>query len=65
MKRKPSYLAPCTVTTPRWIEVLCHDINVHVPHHVSVGVPSYNLRQAHAALKRSLGATDEGNTLLP
>jgi omega-6 fatty acid desaturase (delta-12 desaturase) len=40
---------------PRWIEVLCHDINVHVPHHVSVGVPSYNLRQAHAALKDHWG----------
>ena len=24
---------------PRWVEVLCHDMNVHVPHHVSVGVP--------------------------
>ena len=40
---------------PRWVEVLCHDINVHVPHHVSVGVPSYNLRKAHAALKDHWG----------
>ncbi len=40
---------------PRWIEVLCHDINVHVPHHVSTGIPSYNLRQAHANLKENWG----------
>jgi acyl-lipid omega-6 desaturase (Delta-12 desaturase) len=38
---------------PKWIEVLCHDINVHVPHHVSVGIPSYNLRPAYAALKEN------------
>lgn len=38
---------------PSWIEVLCHDINVHVPHHISTGIPSYNLRQAHASLKQN------------
>lgn len=38
-------------TYPRWVEWLCHDINVHIPHHLSVAVPSYNLRMAHAALK--------------
>ncbi|HZG40933.1 MAG TPA: fatty acid desaturase [Nodosilinea sp.] len=38
---------------PKWIEVLCHDINVHVPHHISVGIPSYNLRPAYAALKEN------------
>ncbi len=38
---------------PKWVEVLCHDINVHVPHHVSVGIPSYNLRPAYAALKEN------------
>ncbi|MBD2260942.1 fatty acid desaturase [Pseudanabaena sp. FACHB-2040] len=42
-------------TYPRWIETLCHDINVHVPHHVSVGIPSYNLRLAHAHLKQNWG----------
>ncbi|MFE4107691.1 fatty acid desaturase [Almyronema epifaneia] len=36
---------------PRWVEILCHDINVHVPHHISTGIPSYNLRLAHASLK--------------
>ena len=35
---------------PKWVEVLCHDINVHVPHHISVAIPSYNLRQAHKSL---------------
>jgi omega-6 fatty acid desaturase (delta-12 desaturase) len=40
---------------PRWVEILCHDINVHVPHHVAVGIPSYNLRQAHASLKDHWG----------
>ncbi|PZO53196.1 MAG: fatty acid desaturase [Phormidesmis priestleyi] len=42
-------------TYPRWIEFLCHDINVHVPHHVSTGIPSYNLRQAHQNLKENWG----------
>lgn len=40
---------------PRWVEVLCHDINVHVPHHISTGIPSYNLRMAHASLKHNWG----------
>ncbi|MBE9174214.1 fatty acid desaturase [Synechocystis salina LEGE 06155] len=38
---------------PRWVEVLCHDINVHIPHHLSVAIPSYNLRLAHASLKEN------------
>ncbi len=40
---------------PRWVEWLCHDINVHVPHHISVGIPSYNLRPAFAALQQEWG----------
>lgn len=40
---------------PRWVEVLCHDINVHLPHHVSVAVPWYNLRLAHGHLKQHWG----------
>mmetsp|Transcript_26683 Transcript_26683/g.45978 ORF Transcript_26683/g.45978 Transcript_26683/m.45978 type:complete len:777 (-) Transcript_26683:419-2749(-) len=40
---------------PRWIEFLCHDINVHVPHHVSTAIPHYNLRMAWAALKKNWG----------
>ena len=40
---------------PRWVEVLCHDINVHIPHHISTGIPSYNLRKAHQSLKENWG----------
>lgn len=40
---------------PRWVEFLCHDISVHVPHHISTGIPSYNLRKAHASLKDTWG----------
>lgn len=40
---------------PRWVEVLCHDINVHVPHHLSVAIPAYNLRLAHQSLKQNWG----------
>jgi acyl-lipid omega-6 desaturase (Delta-12 desaturase) len=36
---------------PKWIEVLCHDINVHLPHHISTAIPSYHLREAHQLLK--------------
>ncbi len=42
-------------TYPTWVEVLCHDINVHVPHHLSVGIPSYNLRRAHQSLINNWG----------
>ncbi|MEM6518423.1 MAG: fatty acid desaturase [Cyanobacteria bacterium P01_C01_bin.70] len=42
-------------TYPKWIEVLCHDINVHVPHHISMAIPSYNLRRAHASLMQYWG----------
>ena len=40
---------------PHWVEMLCHDINVHVPHHISVAIPSYNLRMAHASLMENWG----------
>lgn len=36
---------------PGWIELLSHDINVHIPHHLAPGIPFYHLRTAHAALK--------------
>jgi len=42
-------------TYPKWVEVLCHDINVHVPHHLSTGIPSYNLHQAHQSLMEQWG----------
>jgi len=40
---------------PYWIEYLTHYINVHVPHHVSTKIPSYNLRKAHNSLKENWG----------
>lgn len=40
---------------PKWIEVLCHDINVHVPHHISTAIPSYNLRDAYRSIKTNWG----------
>ncbi|KAA3605688.1 MAG: fatty acid desaturase [Planctomycetota bacterium] len=36
---------------PRWLEFLMHDINVHIPHHVSSAIPYYHLRRAHQVLK--------------
>ncbi|CAK9180376.1 unnamed protein product [Ilex paraguariensis] len=40
---------------PSWIEILCHDINVHIPHHISPRIPSYNLRAAHKSLQENWG----------
>ncbi|KAK9706296.1 hypothetical protein RND81_07G115200 [Saponaria officinalis] len=40
---------------PRWIEILCHDINVHIPHHISPKIPSYNLRAAQESLNDNWG----------
>jgi omega-6 fatty acid desaturase (delta-12 desaturase) len=40
---------------PAWVEFLCHHINVHIPHHISTAIPSYNLRMAHNSLKQHWG----------
>ena len=40
---------------PGWVEFMCHDINVHIPHHISTGIPWYNLRKAHQSLKENWG----------
>jgi acyl-lipid omega-6 desaturase (Delta-12 desaturase) len=40
---------------PKWVEFLCHDINVHIPHHLSTAIPSYNLRLAHSSLVKIWG----------
>lgn len=40
---------------PRWVEILCHDINVHVPHHLSPRIPHYRLRMAYRAIKEKYG----------
>ncbi|MGD2182580.1 fatty acid desaturase [Lusitaniella coriacea LEGE 07167] len=42
-------------TYPRWVEFLCHDINVHIPHHISTAIPWYNLRKAHQAIEDRWG----------
>ena len=34
-----------------WIEILCHDIIVHIPHHISHKIPSYSLWLAHEYLR--------------
>ncbi len=41
---------------PAWVEFLCHHINVHIPHHLSTAIPSYNLRMAHNSLKQNWGS---------
>jgi acyl-lipid omega-6 desaturase (Delta-12 desaturase) len=40
---------------PAWVEYLCHNINVHIPHHVSTAIPSYNLPKAHKEIKARWG----------
>lgn len=40
---------------PRWIELLCHDISVHIPHHISQKIPSYNLRLANESMRQNWG----------
>ena len=40
---------------PAGVEFLCHHINVHVPHHLSTAIPSYNLRLAHQSLRQNWG----------
>ena len=40
---------------PSLVEFLCHDINVHVPHHVSSKIPWYNLRAATDSLRSNWG----------
>lgn len=40
---------------PRWFEILCHDISVHIPHHVCVAIPFYRLRMAHESLRENWG----------
>ncbi|XWS70397.1 hypothetical protein CRYUN_Cryun03dG0044800 [Craigia yunnanensis] len=40
---------------PRWRIIICHDINVHIPHHISSRIPSYNLRAAHMSIQENWG----------
>jgi len=38
---------------PAWLDFLCHDISVHIPHHVSPAIPHYRLRLAHDSIKQN------------
>ncbi|KAG6557370.1 hypothetical protein Mapa_001300 [Marchantia paleacea] len=38
---------------PAWVEFLCHDISVHIPHHISSRIPSYNLRKAYDSIREN------------
>ncbi|KAL6772039.1 FAD6 [Auxenochlorella protothecoides x Auxenochlorella symbiontica] len=40
---------------PWLVEFLCHDISVHVPHHVNSKIPWYNLRAANESLRANWG----------
>jgi len=40
---------------PFWVEWMCHQINIHIPHHLNTNIPSYNLKRAHAILKQKWG----------
>lgn len=46
------------------IEILCHDINVHIPHHISSRIPSYNLREAHKVLQENWGEVRHNFSLI-
>ena len=46
------------------MEFLCHDINVHVPHHVSSKIPWYNLRAATDSLRANWGQVRPRCTVL-
>lgn len=40
---------------PAWIDFLCHDISVHIPHHVTVAIPHYRLRLAYDSIQKNWG----------
>ena len=48
----------------RRVEFLCHDINVHVPHHVNSKIPWYNLRAATDSLRSNWGEVRRARSLL-
>lgn len=41
------------VRFPWWIEYLCFDINIHLPHHLAPQIPWYHLKEASQALKQA------------
>jgi omega-6 fatty acid desaturase (delta-12 desaturase) len=38
---------------PRWLEYLVLNINIHIPHHISVRIPWYHLKPAARALREA------------
>jgi len=40
---------------PAWVDYLCHDISVHIPHHVTTAIPHYRLRLAYDSIKKNWG----------
>jgi fatty acid desaturase len=43
-----------TLQLPNWLEVLLHHANYHLPSHVSISIPSYNLKGAQQYLQQRL-----------
>jgi fatty acid desaturase len=44
-----------TLQLPNWLEVLLHHANYHLPSHVSISIPSYNMKGAQQYLHQRLG----------
>jgi hypothetical protein len=44
-----------TLQLPNWLELLLHHANYHLPSHVSISIPSYNLKGAQQYLQQRLG----------
>jgi len=40
---------------PAWVDFLCHDINLHIPHHISTAIPHYRLRLANDSIRKNWG----------
>jgi omega-6 fatty acid desaturase (delta-12 desaturase) len=40
---------------PYWVELLTHDINWHIPHHITTKIPWYNLRAATESVRQNWG----------
>ena len=38
---------------PRWISFCHHAIDIHIPHHIAVNIPSYHLEAASRSLQES------------
>lgn len=48
---KTQVLGTWNVRFPRWMEWMWLDINIHLPHHLSIRIPWYHLKEAHHQLK--------------